>query len=662
MQGYRPDIDGLRAIAVISVVLYHAGVYPFSGGYVGVDVFFVISGFLITRLIFAEIEGGRFSVVNFYERRARRIFPALFVVIVACLFAGWVVMTPSAYAQLAESAIAATAFSANIYFWQSIDYFSINAEFRFLLHTWSLAIEEQFYFIWPICLLLAARRQWRGLVPGALIVFAVSLFISAFLSASYPLESFYLLPSRAWELLLGALLALRVIPLLRKQFAAEAASIIGLLLIVFPMILYDQATTFPGVAAVAPCLGTALVIYSGHSSMVGRALSVKPVVFVGLISYSLYLWHWPLLVLTRITYGTAKLPAGAASVAVVASFALAIISWHYVEKPFRNRRLIDRRQIFALSGIGMATIVACGLWVLTSDGVPARLPDKVLEIAEGTEDRDRNWNKCERKISAEQACRIGKENQPATVLLWGDSHAGSLRPALDVALASSNRAGYAMYLRGCPPLWAVRRATVESERCLQRNIAVLEFVESSQPRIDTVILAARWALNYTGLRAPGEAGADVRLVDMWRDDGLGNDEVFRLGAGRLVERLRDLGIRVVVLGGIPEFGWDVPQTMTARLRLGMLPPHAPSLASVWNRNSGVIEFFESLAATEGVDFVRLAPLLCEPECMALYGGRSVYLDDDHLSLFGARKVLGPKLVGKIWPAPHNVRMSTISSD
>jgi hypothetical protein len=149
---------------------------------------------------------------------------------------------------------------------------------------------------------------------------------------------------------------------------------------------------------------------------------------------------------------------------------------------------------------------------------------------------------------------------------------------------------------------------------------------------------------------------------MWRDDGLGNDEVFRLGAGRLVQRLRDLGIRVVVLGGIPEFGWDVPQTMTARLRLGMPPPHAPSLASVWSRNSGVIEFFDSLAATEGVDFVRLAPLLCDPECKALYGGRSVYLDDDHLSLFGARNVLGPRLVGKIWPAMHNVSLSTNSSD
>ncbi len=344
---YRPEIDGLRAIAVLAVLFFHTKL-GFPGGFIGVDVFFVISGFLITSLVIKDLEEGSFTLVRFWERRARRILPALLVAAVVTILAGGLLLLPLHFMDLGKSAVFLAAFIANFYYYLGTGYFAGPSEEKPLLHTWSLAVEEQFYFVIPILLLGLFRsprlRRRRALLLVFGIGFLVSLLISISWVTKHPAASFFLLPSRAWELLMGSLVALlpsNAIPSNRNF--REAASYLGLGGILIPCFFYDKHVLFPGVAAIPPCLGTALIIWSngvgktrGDLTSLGRLLSLRWVVFIGLISYSLYLWHWPLVAYTN--YWSLKpTPLFWKWLIVLLSFILAVFSWKYVETPFRRR-------------------------------------------------------------------------------------------------------------------------------------------------------------------------------------------------------------------------------------------------------------------------------------------------------------------------------------
>ncbi len=337
---YRPDVDGLRAVAVLSVVFCHAG-FGFPGGYIGVDVFFVISGFLIAGLIYKELRQGTFTLANFWERRVRRILPALLVVTVVTMIAGWFILMPDAYLSLGKSVVGLALLGSNVQFWRDTNYFESAAEEKPMLHTWSLSVEEQFYLFVPLFLLILARksqlhRAFLLLAAAAILSFGVSIYGSH----RYPTATFYLLPTRAWELFAGALLAF--FP--DKWFAVsarwkEAAAVLGMALILIPCFVYDHETRFPGLTALPPVLGTALVIWSGTLStqfpLLSRVLAWRPVVFIGLISYSLYLWHWPMLSFSR--YQSIKtLPGLDRLILVLVSVVVATISWRFVETPFRS--------------------------------------------------------------------------------------------------------------------------------------------------------------------------------------------------------------------------------------------------------------------------------------------------------------------------------------
>ncbi len=334
---YRPDIDGLRAIAVGTVVLFHAGICC-SGGYIGVDVFFVISGFLITSLLLKDLDRGTFTFVGFWERRTRRIAPALFVVSAATLVAGWLLLLPVDLINLGRATASQAVFAANVFYWLDSGYFSAASDEKPLLHTWSLAVEEQFYFIAPVLLwALYHVKPLRG--RTSLLVLMTLGIVSSFLVSVYgvarhPVAAFYLLPTRAWELLLGSLVAtLPPIPSpLNRRTVRDFAATTGFASILVPAFLYTKETPFPGVAALAPCLGTALLIWANGRTegtaptFIARLLSLNPIVFVGLISYSLYLWHWPLLAFA--TYYSPKLlPFSTRLLAVAAGIVLAILSW-----------------------------------------------------------------------------------------------------------------------------------------------------------------------------------------------------------------------------------------------------------------------------------------------------------------------------------------------
>lgn len=336
---YRADIDGLRSVAVLPVVLYHAGFHGLSGGFVGVDVFFVISGFLITTIIAGEIAQGRFSLVRFYEKRARRILPALTVVVLSCFAVGWFVLLPEEFRDLGQSALATALFLSNAYFNMTLDYFGQSAEFAPLLHTWSLAVEEQFYlFFPPLLMLLALRPSWR--LSWVVAVLSVLSFVAAVVMLPMqPDWVFYQIFFRAWELGAGALLALTAFAPPTRRATRELLGCVGLAGILLPVTLYDATTSFPGAAAVPPVLGATLLIWigaKGGGSTVNRLLGWQPLVWIGLISYSLYLWHWPILAYMRITLGTAVLPLGLSVAAVVASIVMAWLSWRFVERPFRG--------------------------------------------------------------------------------------------------------------------------------------------------------------------------------------------------------------------------------------------------------------------------------------------------------------------------------------
>ena len=635
---YRREIDGLRAFAVVPVVLFHAGVPGFSGGYVGVDIFFVISGFLITSIIWRETQDGTFSIVNFYERRARRILPALGVVVFVSLIAGWIVQTPGAFKDTAEEAVSTALFASNIYYFYFLDYFATAAEMRLLLHTWSLAVEEQFYILWPLVLLAFAAIAHRGFRFGVTLVFGVSFVLAVVITPRFPQASFYLLPTRAWELMTGAILALRMVPPLRQAALREVASLAGLAMILAAVVLYDETTIFPGMAALLPCVGAALVLHTGGSTWVGRLLALSPFVFVGLISYSFYLWHWPPLALARTVAGSADLPVWLGIATSAAAFGVAILSWRYIERPFRNRTRIGARTVFVLSGATLSGLFVMSLAIVVANGVPGRYDARAIALyQEALTTADHH---CESRLPRDGLCRIGNTDGVPSVLVWGDSHARALLPAMDIALAAAGLDGVAAVHLACLPLPGARRASGH-DSCIQFTEAVASMLDAPNQPIDTVIIVGRWALNVEGTRAPGEAGAPVRLV---ADDSVvqGNAGVVRHTLTNLVEHLRARGIRVVFLGDVPEIGWNVADRVLMASKLPTLETSGPMLSDVDARGREANSILADLAMHEGVDLVPIAPILCRPQCETVRDGRSLYKDDDHLSTFGA-SLVGPAL-------------------
>jgi peptidoglycan/LPS O-acetylase OafA/YrhL len=372
---YRPDIDGLRALAILSVVLYHAGVPRITGGFTGVDIFFVISGYLIGGQIYSELHAGSFSYLSFYRRRAKRILPAYFAVLIFILLAALVLLSPMEAAQTARSAFAATLSASNVLFWATANYFAPKTELNPVLMTWSLGIEEQFYAIIPLLMVLLARFRRNLLLPAVLAICALSFFFAWSLLGRYPMLVFYLLPARAWEL--GAGVALAAAELCRKNNAlpapaAQLLSLIGLGSMLVPVYLLTAATPFPGPAALPSVFGTALVIAVPASWINRRLLSLPQLVFIGKVSYSWYLWHWPLLALLRVLYDGTP-PRAASLVTVAAALAVAVLSYYLIEQPFRRSAWppIPLLLRYAVAG-GVLLAVCAAIWF--SHGAPRRFP------------------------------------------------------------------------------------------------------------------------------------------------------------------------------------------------------------------------------------------------------------------------------------------------
>jgi peptidoglycan/LPS O-acetylase OafA/YrhL len=470
---YRPEIDGLRAIAVVPVIAFHAGFSGFAGGFVGVDVFFVISGYLITSLLMEDLEQGRFSIADFYERRARRILPALFLVMAVSIPFAWTLLPSAQGRDFALSLAAVALFSSNFLFWQQSGYFDVAAEERPLLHTWSLAVEEQYYVLFPLFLWFAWRHgRWHVWVLVSAVA-AISLGLAEWGWRSFPTANFYLAPARFWELLAGSMAALLLLQKERTQ--SNVMSLLGMAAVLTSIVTFNETTPFPSVHALLPVGGVVLlVLFCGPDTWVGRILISPPFVGIGRISYSAYLWHQPLFAFYRVGFPAAQDDRIYLALSG-ASMLLGYISWRFVEAPFRDRSRFSRKQILSLSLAGTLCFVVLGAVgnraSFTGQGDPL-LTDEVIET-----------KRAERFSVRRQLCRErGGRAQcdlPAdgkiNVLIVGDSHGMDALNILHFALQERAEQVHLVLSaqRGCPPLRDIRarvgRLNSDLEKCVALN-------------------------------------------------------------------------------------------------------------------------------------------------------------------------------------------------
>lgn len=481
---YRRDIDGLRALAVLLVVVFHAFPKSMGGGYIGVDVFFVISGYLISGLIFERLQAGRFSIVDFYQRRVRRIFPALAVVMVASMAAGWLLLLPDEFTKLGKHVVAGATFVSNIVLWREAGYFDDDAALKPLLHLWSLGVEEQFYFVWPL-LLAGLWSVRRHMLAAIALLAAASFAANAALVGTMPTAVFFLPLTRFWELMLGAGLAYATFCGRWQAVGGPgrgALAALGLSMIVAAAALMDKSSRFPGFWALLPSFGAAFVIAAGPQAWLNRSLfSQRAVVYVGLISYPLYLWHWPLLSLARLTNAGDALPPAVAGGLMILAVLLASATYHLLEKPIREIRDSDamRRSVGWLCG---TMVLLAGVAALIYSGQIKPLASRsaqMEEISAAAQDygygQDRSW----------------KGAAPGKTLFVGDSHMQQYGPRVDALMRDvSLRTRSAEFVTegGCAPVPRIER---RGRRCSEFVARAMKAMQS--PDVDTVVIAASWA-------------------------------------------------------------------------------------------------------------------------------------------------------------------------
>ncbi|MDO8772295.1 MAG: acyltransferase family protein [Burkholderiaceae bacterium] len=621
---YRPDIDGLRAVAVLAVLLHHLSAPLMPGGYVGVDVFFVISGYLITTIISREMVEGQFRFVRFYERRARRIFPALFAVLAVTLAAGWVLLLPSDYASTLRGALGTLFFSSNMVFWRDLQegYFAQNAKLNPLLHTWSLAVEEQFYMFFPILLLVCYRYCRRHIFLILLGCALVSLGGAALLVKSKVVAVFFLSPFRAWELLAGSMLAFGSVPRVGSRVLREALVAGGLLAIVAACFLYDDKTTFPGLAALLPVLGAAAIIHAGASgpTLAGRLLQWRPMVYVGLISYSLYLWHWPLIVLTQYVNGMNPLTPYVPALFVV-SMMLGSLSYHFIEQPFRRGVRLTRKWSIT-SVVVLIVVLALGSVAgVSNQGFASRFNETVTKLEKARLAPVPYYAECDRHAPQEW-CSLGIPKGKPNMMLWGDSHMIAWAPALQEILVGKKSTAVLAISSGCPPLLDVKY--VPDSTCDGVNLAVKTYL-LAHPEIKTVVMAAYWIRYF---------GEDGRLVEKNLQNLAKGDVTAQHALITTLQWLSDNGREVILIGPVPTYSSSVPQAMAMQTLFGHGLSHS-SASTQRNKNRPFLTVMKNIQNKTFFRYLDPIEWLCADDCLLMKDSLSLYRDSNHLSVAGA---------------------------
>lgn len=646
-RSYRADIDGLRALAVLSVVLYHAGVPLLKGGFTGVDIFFVLSGYLIGGHIASDLDKGTFRFTHFYQRRAKRILPAFLAVLTFVLVAGLLLLAPVELVDASKSALAALGSFSNVYFLRYANYFQASSDLNPFLMTWSLGVEEQFYLVLPPLMLLTSRmRRGTLLLPVVGLITVASLLYASTQVFTQPSRAFYLLPSRAWELGAGVLLALTERRSSTRLPWVKSSSMVGFALIVAPIFLLRPTTPFPGLSALPTVLGTVILLATPSSPFNRVVLSSSPLALIGKVSYSWYLWHWPLLAYLRIVSGGPLQPWAAAAAAVI-SFGLALGSYYIIEQPFRQSKTPPTRLLLRYGALASALALIPFLFWKTH-GVPQRYAGATNFAAAARSDE------CladygERTPKDKPLCSRPSSNEPV-VALWGDSHAAALAPALRSKVTDGG-GQLAEYLKSsCLPLTGFAKSvpahpSIVSE-CLAFNKDVLEKIRTNE-RIRTVLLAGRWEDPFLDdIPEPLLAAQEQSLP---RYEPLAEEgKRFVAGLDATITALEAAGKHVVLIDDVPNFDFDP----LYRTRTDVIPARR-TLAS-WMKETSTPAgrapaSFRSAAARsqEALDRVHsefrdvpvidLRSMFCDKNGMCAYmeQGTLLYADSQHLTAAGS---------------------------
>jgi peptidoglycan/LPS O-acetylase OafA/YrhL len=627
---YRPDIDGLRAIAVIGVLFFHADL-GVSGGYVGVDVFFVISGFLITGLIIKELREKRFSVLGFWERRARRIVPALFVVTLSALLLGYVFLLPAEYEMLGNSVLWLSLISSNLFFWKNTNsYFGGSAEEMPLLHTWSLSLEEQFYLIVPFVLLFLFRAGKSRSIFWIICSFVLlSCCLSIYGMKNYGSATFYLLPTRAWELGAGSLVAFAV-PI-RSVRIRSMMQWLGMACILIPFFTYDKITLFPGISAIPPVAGTAFLIWAGMGEVpkanllqIQRVLSMKVLVWIGLLSYSLYLWHWPLLAFNEYLVIWKDSVPVKISILLIALL-LSWISWKFVEQPVRSRRMFgSRRSVLIFSSMAFSLLLICSSSLISKEGMTGRYTEDFLNHTDRGLSKDSffDYGKASKEFP-ENKSSLGIEGEEPIFFLWGDSHGMALARAIDAAAKELSVTGESAVKTSTLPVlgWVTSK-----ESQINYNESVLKYLEGKEQResISHVILAGRWWLAS--------------------NQSYENESSFETSLISTIDKIKGLGYSVSLFRQVPQWTdhWQTPSSFPFQLEKLSWEYKEMTLSEeeLEKRFAQQNQIFSNIEKVSGVQIIDPLPLLKGAD--GFYHIRDeggwIYYDDDHLSGYGAMKL------------------------
>jgi peptidoglycan/LPS O-acetylase OafA/YrhL len=661
---YQPQIDGLRAIAVAAVVLYHFSMPGLGGGFTGVDVFFVISGYLIGGLLWTEVQQtGRIALGRFYMRRVRRLAPAFFAMLAATCAVSWFVLLPFEFRELGKQAIAATVWLSNVLFYQGTGYFDPGTGAKVLLHTWSLSVEEQFYLVLPLALIVLARRPSLT-VPVLVVLWALSLAACIKLTAVNFSAAFFLFPFRAWEMLTGVLLAI----LWRGRRAGAPVSLAGLILVLGGIVLIPAGEGFPGALALIPVAGAALILAGlGSDNPVNRLLALPPMVGLGLISYSLYLWHWPVLILSGHWRGGAGGPLETALWLALA-LALSVASWAWIERPFR-RPAVPGPAVLAGSVVAGIAALGFGLYAWRSDGAPGRFaPEVQLHIA-ASAGFLQDWSRCSRPadgpFAGVETCAIGPEG-PAQVIIWGDSHLRALMDGLALAATEQATPSLIIWHAGCPPLFGLTKqesaATPAQDAACTAANAVMQAALTGPAAPPRLLIVGRWNYYAQGAGIGRDAHNTITLGAAPPLTAAPQADLYAAAWDHTLATLAPHVPQIFVLRQVPELpGYDSRQVAAALAHGRMTHDQAQALmtldpASAAPRIMAAEAPLTAAAAAGRVTLLDPWPLICKPICTARQDGAIWYHDNNHLTNQGAialRQLFAPVLapLTALAPAP-----------
>ncbi len=631
---YLPHIDGLRSIAVLSVVFHHLSPEIIPGGYIGVDIFFVISGYLIAGIIKREIEENNFTFIGFYERRVRRIFPALFGVLFFSTVLGFFYLLPSDFIVTLRGLIGTLFFVSNLVFWRDFKdgYFGATEDGLIpLVHTWSLSVEEQFYVFFPLFLFLLYKFKFGKLfvVSTLIIGFFISLFLSTYFIIDKPVAVFFLTPFRIWELLAGVLLVFNIFPEIKNRFLNETLSFFAFIALIYPCFFYSNLTIFPGYSALLPVIGSAMLIHLGKSNetIIKSFLKFKVLVYVGLISYSLYLWHWPILVFSKYASQSFSLLENT-FVLFMISIIVSSISYFYIEQPFRGKKgseFISRSKVFSYSFLLVLFLTIFGFYGTSNKGLEDRFSKEVVNF-DKARIPDTVFLKCDGITNPEDWCIVGNKNKKPETFFFGDSHLLSWAHAVESIYDKKNESAIIGVLSACPPFFNLVYSGSEfrkNDSCIEKNKKVEEFL-SKNNKIKNVVLIGVWPSYFRGWH--------TLVIDIEGKGKFKNEKGARQGLEYTIKKLNELGKNVILVGPVPVYDENVPLSHANAL-IQNKQFKSTNYENVIDYNS---VFFDYIKKNED-NFYFIDPLkwICKPNCTTLVDGKSTYWDTNHLNEFGS---------------------------